>query len=56
MYQNTTGKDYHWFQDGAEGNGNPLQCSCLKNPRDSGESPGEPGGLPSLGLHRVRHD
>ena len=31
-----------------EGNGNPLQCSCLENPRD-----GEPGGLPSMGLHRV---
>ena len=28
-----------------EGNGNPLQCSCLENPRD-----GEPGGLPSVGL------
>ena len=27
-----------------EGNGNPLQCSCLENPRDSG-----PGGLPSMG-------
>ena len=27
-----------------EGNGNPLQCSCLDNPRD-----GEPGGLPSMG-------
>ena len=36
-----------------EGNGNPLQCSCLENPRDEG---GEPGGLPSMGLHRVRHD
>ena len=34
-----------------EGNGNPLQCSCHENPRD-----GEPGGLPSMGLHRVRHD
>ena len=34
-----------------EGNGNPLQCSCLENPRD-----GEPGGLPSIGSHRVRHD
>ena len=33
------------------GNGNPLQCSCLENPRD-----GEPGGLPSLGSHRVGHD
>ena len=34
-----------------EGNGNPLQCSCLENPRD-----GEPSGLPSLGSHRVGHD
>ena len=34
-----------------EGNGNPLQCSCLEKPRD-----GEPGGLPSMGLHRVGHD
>ena len=33
-----------------EGNGNPLQCSCLENPRDR-----EPGGLPSMGLHRVGH-
>ena len=33
------------------GNGSPLQCSCLENPRD-----GEPGGLPSMGSHRVRHD
>ena len=29
-----------------EGNGNPLQCSCL----------GEPGGLPSMGSHRVEHN
>ena len=34
-----------------EGNGNPLQCSCLENPRD-----GEPGGLPSMGSHSVGHD
>ena len=34
-----------------EGNGNPLQCSCLENPRD-----GEPGGLLSMGSYRVRHD
>ena len=27
-----------------EGNGNPLQCSCLENPRD-----GEPAGLPAMG-------
>ena len=28
-----------------------LQCSCLENPRDR-----EPGGLLSMGLHRVGHD
>ena len=28
-----------------EGNGNPLQCSCL-----------EPGGLPAVVSHRVEHD
>ena len=33
-----------------EGNGNPLQCSCLENPRMA-----EPGGLPSMGSHRVGH-
>ena len=33
-----------------EGN-DPLQCFCLENPRD-----GEPGGLPSMGSHRVGHD
>ena len=34
-----------------EGTGNLLHCSCLENPRD-----GEPGGLLSMGLHRVGHD
>ena len=34
-----------------EGNGNPLQCSCLENSRD-----GESGGLPSMGSHRVGHE
>ena len=34
-----------------EGNGNPLQCSCLENPSD-----GKPNGLPSMGSHRVGHD
>ena len=34
-----------------EGNGNPLQYSCLENPRD-----GKPGWLPSMGSHRVGHD
>ena len=36
-----------------EGNGNPLQCSCPKNPRDG---MGWPVGLPSMGSHRVGHD
>ena len=35
-----------------EGNGNPLQYSCLENPRDREF----PGGLPSMGSPRVRHD
>ena len=82
-----------------EGNGNPLQCSCLENPMGGGAweaavhgvaksrtqlsdftltfhfhalekemathssvlawripGTGEPGGLPSMGLHRVGHD
>ena len=34
-----------------EGNGNPLQCSCLENPRD-----GRAWWLLSLGSHRVGHD
>ena len=34
-----------------QGNGTPLHCCCLENPRD-----GEPGGLPSMGSHRVGHD
>jgi len=33
-----------------EGNGNPLQCSCLENPRDGG------AWWPSMGSHRVGHD
>ena len=34
-----------------EGNGNPLQCSCLENPRDGGA-----WWVPSMWSHRVRHD
>ena len=34
-----------------EGNGNPLQCSSLENPRDCGA-----WWAPSLGSHRVGHD
>ena len=32
-----------------EGNGNPLQCSCLENPGTA-----EPGGLPSIGVTQSR--
>ena len=34
-----------------EGNGNPLQCSCLENPRDGGA-----WWAAFLGSHRVGHD
>ena len=34
-----------------EGNGNPLQCSCLENPRDGGA-----WWAAILGSHRVGHD
>ena len=34
-----------------EGNGTPLQCSYQRIP-----GTGEPGGLPSMGSHRVGHD
>ena len=87
------------LQSPGEGNGNPLQCSCLENPMNRGAwwaavhgvarswtrlsdftftfhfhalekemathssvlawrilGTGEPGGLPSLGSHRVGHD
>ena len=43
-----------------EGNGNPLQYSCLENPMDGGawRIPWmeEPGRLQSTGLQRVGHD
>ena len=34
-----------------EGNGNPLQYSCLGNPRTE-----KPGGLQSMGSQRAGHD
>ena len=33
------------------GHDNPLQYSCLENPRTE-----QPGGLQSMGSQRVRHD
>ena len=36
-----------------EGNGNPLQCSCLENPRDGGTWWASVCGLPFMGSHRV---
>ena len=36
-----------------EGNGNPLQYSCLGNPMDRGAWTEEPGRLQSTGSHRV---
>ena len=90
---------FHLVYFCGEGNGNPLQCSCLENPVDGGSwsaavhgvvksrtrlgdftfpfhfhalekemaahssvlawripGTGEPGGLPSMGSHRVGHD
>ena len=40
-----------------EGNGTPLQYSCLENPMDT-RTPWteEPGELQSIGSHRVGHD
>ena len=38
------------YQCLSDAGGNPLQCSCLENPRTA-----EPGGLPSMGSHRVGH-
>ena len=35
-----------------EGNGNPLQYSCLGNPMDRED----PGQLQSMGLQRIGHD
>ena len=37
--------------DIGEGNGNPLQCSCLENPRDGGA-----WWAAVCGIARLRHD
>ena len=39
------------YPGGGDGDGSPLQYSCLENPRG-----GEPGEGPSMGSHRVGHD
>ena len=39
-----------WGRFPGEGNGTPLQCSCLAIPRTE-----EPGGLRSMGPQSVRH-
>ena len=39
------------MQETGEGNGNPLQYSCLENPVDRGA-----WGLLSIGSHRVGHN
>ena len=53
LSQDTTERLHFHFSPSCigEGNGNPLQCSCLENPRD-----GDSGGLPSMGSHRVGYD
>ena len=40
-----------WGRASGEGNGNPLQYSCLENPMDGGV-----GRLQPIGLQRVGHD
>ena len=44
-----------WIEEPSigEGNGNPLQCSCLENPRDGGAWCLVPA---VYGSHRVGHD
>ena len=40
-----------WGRSPGEGNGNPFQYSCLRNPMDRGAS-----GATAHGVARVRHD
>ena len=49
--QETWVQSLGWEDSPGEGNGNPLQRSCLENPMDR-----EPVGLQSTGSQRVRHD
>ena len=49
--ESDTTERLHFHFSLGEGNGKPLQCSCLENPRDGGAC-----WLPSMGSHRVGHD
>ena len=46
-----TGSVPGWGRSPGEGHGNPLQQSCLENPKTE-----EPDGLQSIGSQRVRHN
>ena len=49
----TEQRHFHFSLSGVgEGNGTPLQCSCLENPRDGGAW----RAAVSMGSHRVGHD
>ena len=50
-FQTTQGNRLSCRDQDGEGNGNPLQFSCLEYPRDGGAC-----WVPSMGLHRVGHD
>ena len=53
-YESDTTERLHFhisFSCIGEGNGNPLQCSCLENPRD-----GRAWWAQTMGSHRVGHD
>ena len=41
-----------WGRSPGRGHSNPLQCSCLENPRDRGDS----WGIQSIESQRDRHD
>ena len=43
----TNAGDVGWERSPGEGNGNPLQCSCRENPKES-----EPGGQQFTGLQK----
>ena len=35
-HRQLNGREFEQTLEDREGNGNPLQCSCLENPRDGG--------------------